>query len=65
MANEGNLDVNMFTSPYQLTKSMQRDVYPAIDPTNPKLSAKGKVVLITGAGGGLGNVSLIHMKQRS
>ena len=58
MAAEQSLDVNMFTSPFQLTKSMPRDVYPAIAPTNPALSAKGKVVIITGAGGGLGAVSL-------
>ena len=48
----------MFTSPFQLTKSMHRDLYPAIEPTNPALSAKGKVIIITGAGGGLGAVSL-------
>ena len=56
MPNEGPLDVNMFTSPYQLTKSMHRDVYPAIEPGNPALSVEGKIVMITGAGGGLGNV---------
>lgn len=50
----------MFTTPFQLTKSMHRDVYPAVDPTNPALSAKGKVVIITGAGGGLGAVSLLN-----
>ena len=55
---EQNIDVNMFTSPYQLTKSMHRDLYPAVEPTNPALSVKGKVVIITGAGGGLGAVSL-------
>ena len=47
----------MFTTPYQLTKSMHRDIYPAVDPRNPALSAKGKVVIVTGAGGGLGAVS--------
>lgn len=51
------VDVNMFTTPFQLTKSMHRDLYPAVDPSNPALSAKGKVVIITGAGGGLGAVS--------
>ena len=51
------LDVNMFTSPFQLTKAMHRDVYPAVEPTNATLSAKGKVIIITGAGGGLGNAS--------
>ena len=54
---EQAFDVNMFTSPFQLTKSMHRDLYPAIEPTNPALSAKGKVIIITGAGGGLGAVS--------
>jgi len=57
MAGEQEMDVNMFTSPFQLTKSMRRDLYPAVKPTNPVLSAKGKVVIITGAGGGRGNVS--------
>ena len=57
-----SVDVNMFTSPFQLTKGMHRDVYPAIEPSNPGLSAKGKVVIITGAGGGLGAVSVqIHL----
>lgn len=51
------MDVNAFTSPFQLTKSMHRDIYPALDPTNPHLSASGKVVLITGAGGRIGSVS--------
>lgn len=54
---ERTLDVDMFTSPFQLTKSMHRGLYPAIEPTNPTLSAKGKVIIITGAGGGLGAVS--------
>ncbi len=50
-------DPNMFTTPFQLTKTMHRDVYPAVDPSNAALAAKGKVVIITGAGGGLGAVS--------
>ncbi len=54
---EQAFDVNMFTSRFQLTKSMHRDLYPAIEPTNPALSAKGKVIIITGAGGGIGAVS--------
>ncbi|KAL5320073.1 hypothetical protein ACEPPN_013133 [Leptodophora sp. 'Broadleaf-Isolate-01'] len=47
-------DPNTPTTPFMLTKSLHRDVYPAVDPTNPDLSAKGKVVIVTGAGGGLG-----------
>lgn len=51
------MDVNAFTSPFQLTKSMHRDIYTTLDPTNPDLSASGKVVIITGAGGQIGSVS--------
>jgi hypothetical protein len=50
------MDANALTTPYQLTKSMHRDVYPAVDPMNPALKVEGKVVLITGAGGGIGYV---------
>lgn len=51
------LDVDAYTSPFMLTKSMQRDVYPAVDPNNPELRAENKVVLITGGAGGIGFVS--------
>jgi len=50
------MDANAYTTPFQFTKSLRRDVYPAIDPKNPELNAAGKVVLITGAGGGIGGV---------
>lgn len=58
-------DVNMFTTPFQLTKSMHRNVHPAIDPINPALSAKGKIIIITGADGGLGAVSPQISRQQS
>ena len=51
------MDVNEYTKPFQLVKQIRRDVYPAIDPSNPDLSVSGKVVLITGAGGSIGAVS--------
>ena len=54
---EQSFNVDMFTSPFQLTKCMRRDLYPAIEPTSSDLSAEGKVVIIAGAGGGLGAVS--------
>ena len=52
----GPVDPDQFTTPFQLTKGMYRDVYPAVDPKNEDLKATGKVVIITGAGGGLGEV---------
>ncbi|KAI9685952.1 MAG: hypothetical protein M1820_010707 [Bogoriella megaspora] len=48
------MDPNAYTAPFQLTKSLRREVYPSIDPKNPNNSAAGKTVLVTGAGGGLG-----------
>ncbi|KAK7228146.1 hypothetical protein V2G26_000316 [Clonostachys chloroleuca] len=47
-------DPNAFTLPFQLTKTIRRDVYPLLEPTQPELSAKGKTVLITGVSGGIG-----------
>jgi FlaA1/EpsC-like NDP-sugar epimerase len=43
------------------TKQVHRDVYPAIDPSNPALSQKGKVVIITGASKGIGRKVLNHI----
>lgn len=40
-----------------LTKTWHSESYPAIDPTRPELSAKGKVVAITGAGGAIGGAT--------
>ncbi|KAK3074085.1 hypothetical protein LTR53_008539 [Teratosphaeriaceae sp. CCFEE 6253] len=36
------------------TKTYHREQYPAIDPKNPANSAKGKVVVVTGGGSGVG-----------
>jgi NAD(P)-dependent dehydrogenase (short-subunit alcohol dehydrogenase family) len=36
------------------TKVWHSEPYPAISPTNPELSARGKVVIITGGGTGIG-----------
>lgn len=54
---QGPIDPDQFTAPFQLTKGMHRHVYPTVDPTSEGLRATGKVVVITGAGGGLGYVS--------
>ena len=36
------------------TKTFHTEAYPAISPSRPELSTKGKVVLVTGGGSGLG-----------
>lgn len=41
------------------TPSYHHDQYPAIDPTQPALDCSGKVILITGAGGGIGQAIAI------
>jgi hypothetical protein len=40
-----------------ITKTKHRDPYPAILPSNPSNSQKGKIIIITGASGGIGAVS--------
>ncbi|KAL8923536.1 MAG: hypothetical protein Q9172_003072 [Xanthocarpia lactea] len=53
----------MYTLPFQLTKTLHRDLYPAVEPTDPTLSAKGKFIIITGAGGGLGSAIAMAWAQ--
>ncbi|KAL2840515.1 hypothetical protein BJY01DRAFT_249977 [Aspergillus pseudoustus] len=50
-------DRNMFVKLTAFTKKNYRDVYAAIDPTKPELSQVGKVVVITGATRGLGQLA--------
>jgi hypothetical protein len=38
------------------TRKNYRDVYPAVDPTRPELSQEGKVIFITGASRGIGQL---------
>lgn len=42
-----------------LTRSWHSKAYPAIDPARPELSAKGKVVVITGGGGSIGGAAAL------
>ncbi|KAL4952092.1 hypothetical protein BDW69DRAFT_26956 [Aspergillus filifer] len=47
------------------TSKIYRDVYPAVDPTRPELSQAGKVVVITGASRGLGQLGLAPFFARA
>jgi len=48
------------------TKIYRKDTYPAIDPTRPELSAKGKTVIVTGAGiGGIGSEVALSFAKAS
>lgn len=38
----------------KVTKTVHRDVYPAINPTRPELNQAGKVILVPGGGTGVG-----------
>lgn len=49
----------MAQPPPSYTKLMHSATYPAIDPTSPALSSSGKVVLITGASGGIGRAAAL------
>lgn len=48
------IDTGAITWLAQLTKTVHRDMYPLLEPSNPALSAEGKTVLITGVSGGIG-----------
>ncbi len=50
-------DPNQYTAPFQLTKTTHRDPYPAISSEKPENSQKGKIIIITGGGTGIGAVS--------
>lgn len=53
------LDPDHFTRLSAYTKSIHRDVYPAVLPTNPDLSMKGKIIIVTGAGSGIGATGIV------
>ena len=47
-------DPHQLTTNHAFTKKVYRDLYPAVDPRQPKFSQAGKVVMITGASRGIG-----------
>lgn len=55
--NNPTVDPHAFTTTNSFTKTLYRDVYPAIDPKSPDLSQKGKVVIVTGASRGIGKLA--------
>ena len=50
------VDPDQFTGPFMATRTKRRDPYPAVDPSNPSNSQKGRIIIITGASGGIGAV---------
>lgn len=48
------------TLPFQITKKIWREVPPELSPELPENSAKGKIIVITGGGSGIGAVSFLH-----
>ncbi|KAL3483883.1 hypothetical protein BJX62DRAFT_249073 [Aspergillus germanicus] len=57
MADNTGLDPNMIPKLNGFTKTLHRDVYPAVDSRRPEHSQVGKLVVITGASRGLGRYS--------
>lgn len=59
------IDTNAYTTPFILTKSTHRDPYPAILPSNPSNTQKGKIILITGGGSGIGAAAALVWARAS
>ena len=45
MSQEIDIDPNAYTLPFSLTKTIRRDPYPAILPSNPSNSQAGKIIV--------------------
>jgi hypothetical protein len=56
ISNMAQVDPDQYTYPFQLTKTIHRDPYDELLPSKPSNSQKGKIVIITGAYGGIGSV---------
>ncbi|KAL5113572.1 hypothetical protein ACEQ8H_008552 [Pleosporales sp. CAS-2024a] len=49
--------VTLIEAPNSATKAFHKTTYPALDPKRPELSLKGKTIVITGGGTGIGAAS--------
>jgi hypothetical protein len=45
------------------TKTSHKTAYPAISPTRPELTAKGKTIVITGGGTGIGAETALYFAK--
>lgn len=54
MADLASLPKDWIVTSGQFTRKAHTDVYPAVDPTKPENSLKGKTVIVTGASRGIG-----------
>ncbi|KAH6710635.1 hypothetical protein BKA61DRAFT_489056 [Leptodontidium sp. MPI-SDFR-AT-0119] len=53
----GELDPDQWSTPFLATKTLRRDPYPAISPSNPANSQKDRIIIITGASVGIGEAA--------
>jgi hypothetical protein len=52
------VDPNLYTTPFQLTKTMYRDPYDELLPSKASNSQKYKIVIVISAYGGIGVIRL-------
>ncbi|CAG8953902.1 hypothetical protein HYFRA_00010863 [Hymenoscyphus fraxineus] len=48
------IDPNQWTTPFSFTKTIRRDPYPFLSPEKAENRQEGKVIIVTGAGSGIG-----------